>query len=439
MNQISERLRQWLEKVVLLLKKGRKWAAANKKISIPAAVIIVAALLAVVSMLGRSRDADTAQDGTGAADSDLSAISVPEIPLEENAVAAVNILMEKYYTALADGDTETLTSLKNYISDTEKLRIEKKSKYIEKYQNLTCYPKTGVEADSYLVYAYNEAKFYDIETAAPGLNTFVVYKNDSGEYYIYEGDLDDNTFNYFQELSAQDDVTNLCNTIQAKYNEAIADDEQLAEFMEEFPQLIKDEVSMALAELEQENAEETSDSEAVEAEEEETEEDTQEAKARVTEVETTDTVNVRSSDSETADKVGKAEKGMRLPLIEKKENGWSKVEFEGSEAYIKSEYLADVVNVVEEDTDGSASESTDTQETAAAEQTQTSNTGTVGKDGKVTATTTVNVRATANENGERLGVIYQGEKLELVMQQADGWCKVKYNGKTGYVKTEYVE
>jgi uncharacterized protein YraI len=32
-----------------------------------------------------------------------------------------------------------------------------------------------------------------------------------------------------------------------------------------------------------------------------------------------------------------------------------------------------------------------------------------------------------------------GTKLELVMQQADGWCKVKYNGETGYVKSDYVE
>ena len=31
------------------------------------------------------------------------------------------------------------------------------------------------------------------------------------------------------------------------------------------------------------------------------------------------------------------------------------------------------------------------------------------------------------------------EKLELIMNQADGWCKVKYKGKTGYVKAEFME
>ena len=428
MKQNSDSRKQWQEKLLTLLKDGKEWAIQNKKISIPAAAVVLVILLACVSMLsGKKNDtpdvAETVQTGT-----ELSTIPVPEVPLEENAVAPVNELMNQYYTALADGDVDTLVQIKNYISDVEKLYIEKKSNYIERYENIVCYTKAGLAEDSYLVYAYNEAKIQDIETTIPALNTFVVYKNESGDYYIYEGDLDDNTFNYFQELSAQDDVTNLCNTVQAKYNEAIAGDEALAEFMEQFPQLVKDEVSKALAEIEQANAAESGATEETEAEEV-----VEEApKAKVTEVETTDTVNVRSSDSQTADKVGRVAAGTRLPLIEKRENGWSKVEFEGKEAFIKTEYLADVVNVVEE--------SNTTTETSAAEQTtaQAGNT-TVGKDGKVTAKTTVNVRAAANENGERLGVIYQGEKLELVMQQADGWCKVKYKGKTAYVKTEFVE
>ena len=29
--------------------------------------------------------------------------------------------------------------------------------------------------------------------------------------------------------------------------------------------------------------------------------------------------------------------------------------------------------------------------------------------------------------------------MKLVMNQADGWCKVKYDGQTGYVKSEYLE
>ena len=48
-------------------------------------------------------------------------------------------------------------------------------------------------------------------------------------------------------------------------------------------------------------------------------------------------------------------------------------------------------------------------------------------------------RKSASENGEKLGLVYEGEKLELVMKQADGWTRVKYNGQTAFVKSDYVE
>ena len=433
MNRNADNWKQWKEKTLLLLKKGKEWVLRNKKTAIPATAVILVLLLVCVSFLPKNgkkqeESSETLQTGT-----ELSTIPVPEVPLEENAVAPVNMLMEKYYKALADDDIDTIAELKNYVSDLEKLKIEKKSHYIEIYENIVCYTKAGLAEGTYLVYVYNEAKMKGFETPVPALNTFVVMKNDSGEYYIYEGDLDDNTFNYFQELSAQEDVANLCNTVQAKYNEVIAEDEQLAEFMEQFPELVKSEVSKALAELEQENAQpEESEAEAEEVEEEET----TQPQAQVTEVVTTDTVNVRSSDSETADKIGKVDKGTTLPLIEKRENGWSKITYEGKEGYIKSMYLSDVVTLVNADT---AQEETSAQQTEETPQKPEGGNSFVGTDGKVTAKTTVNVRASANENGEKLGVIYQGEKLELVMQQADGWCKVKYKGKTGYVKTEFVE
>ena len=423
----------WKQKVSLILENAGEWIVHHKAISVPTAVILLVALLAGASFLNKEKAAD---------DETAESASVPEVQLEENAVAAVNELMNSYYTALADGNIEKLESLTNYISDPDKLKIQKKSSYIEQYNNIICYTKAGMVEDSYLVYVYQEVKLYDYDTPVPSLNTFVVYKNSEGSYYIYEGDLDDNTLAYFDSLSAQDDVTNLCNSVQAKYNEAVAKDEGLSDFMDGFKDLIRDEVAMELAAITQEeteaesgNAESEGEAEPA-AEEQPQEEAPQQMTAQVTEVETIDTVNVRSSDSETADKVGRAEKGVRLPLVEKRENGWSKVEFEGKEAFIKSEFLADVVNT---SGDSEQQASAGTSENTESDSGSGSSGSLVGQNGKVTAKTTVNVRASANENGERLGVIYAGEQLELVMQQADGWCKVKYDGQTGFVKTEFVE
>ena len=59
--------------------------------------------------------------------------------------------------------------------------------------------------------------------------------------------------------------------------------------------------------------------------------------------------------------------------------------------------------------------------------------------GKVTIKEAVNVRKSASTSADKLGMAYQGETYELIMEQADGWCKIKFKGETGYVKTEFVE
>jgi len=436
MGHNSDSRNGWKEKIPAFLEDGKDWVIRNKKIVIPGVIAVLVILLVAVSLLSGKKKGEETQD------EEVSVIPVPEVPMEENAIAAVNELMNNYYTALADGDIEKLELLRDYIKDTTKLQIIEKSNYIERYDNITCYTKAGLEEDSYIVYVYQDVKLYDFDTLVPSLNAWVVYKNESGSYYIHDGELDDNASYYFTELNMQDDVTNLINTVQAKYNEARTQDEALASFLDGFLDLVKEDVAKGLAAMEQENAGGGDTEE--ETEETPPEEEAQAPKVMVTEVETTDTVNVRSSDSEMADKVGKAEKGMRLPLIEKRDNGWSKIEFEGKEAFIKSEYLADVVNVVDEaasnETAPNETEVTPQEPEETTEETAPHSTSSlIGQDGKITATTTVNVRASANENGERVGVIYKGEKLELIMQQADGWCKVKYNGQTAYVKTEFME
>ena len=140
---------------------------------------------------------------------------------------------------------------------------------------------------------------------------------------------------------------------------------------------------------------------------------------------------MRSSDSEIADKVGKAQIGDTFTVLEERPNGWTKVDNNGTEVFIKSDFLEVVSETSNEASGDTPAESQETPAVAA--------NSSLGADGKVTAKTTVNVRKSASETAEKLGVIYQGEKLELVMNQADGWCKVKYKGQTGYVKSEFVE
>ena len=70
--------------------------------------------------------------------------------------------------------------------------------------------------------------------------------------------------------------------------------------------------------------------------------------------------------------------------------------------------------------------------------TETTETTTTAASGKITPKESVRVRASASEDGEYLGTIYLGETYTLY-ENANGWCKIDYNGKTGYVKSDFVD
>ncbi len=57
--------------------------------------------------------------------------------------------------------------------------------------------------------------------------------------------------------------------------------------------------------------------------------------------------------------------------------------------------------------------------------------------GTVTANENVKIRAAASEDAEQLGLMVGGDSLELLGNE-NGWCKVIYDGKVGYVKADYV-
>ena len=136
-------------------------------------------------------------------------------------------------------------------------------------------------------------------------------------------------------------------------------------------------------------------------------------------VKATDVVNIRASASTDADSLGKAQIGDTYKRLEEMENGWSKVEYNGQEAYIKSDYL-EVVDDGSSSGEGSEGDS-----------------GTV-TGGKITIKENVNVRESASETANKLGVAYRGDTFELI-EKKDGWCKITYNGKEAYVKADFVE
>lgn len=415
-NELKDKLNN-----VLNRKNTRIVLVSAAKIVLPviALIIVVATIISLVhSKNGKDTEAiaSLSQETT---EGTVSSAVLNE-PLEENKYPAVNELVQSFYTALAEDDMDTVKALKDYTNDKEIITYQKKSEYIESYNNLTCYTKDGIDPNTYYLYVCYDVKFKDIDTMAPGLNAWYVYTNDAGSLQM-DGDMEESVTAALKLVTSQDDVVDLYNKVDVEYKEAIAEDEQLNTFLAEFPNEIKTSVGVALAQLEQESQEQTqAEQQTTEAAQETTTETASVEEQPQTQtvnqqVRATDTVNVRSSDSEVADKIGKAQQGDILTRTEEKNNGWSKVIYEGKDAYIKSDYL----EVVSDNT-----------ATAAA------TTATVVK--TVKAKTNVNVRNAASQDADKIGVA-QGEATFNVLEDQGEWLKIEYNGQPGYVKAEFFE
>lgn len=334
-------------------------------------------------------------------------------PLQENAYDDVNELMNSYFKALADGDMDTIVTLSDYNDDTTLITYEKRSEYIDAYLNVTCYTKPALEENSYFVYVSYDTKVTGIDTMAPGLNAFHVYTAEDGSLKI-DGDMEENVEAAFKLVTNQDDVVDLYNRIDVKYKEAVLADEALNTFMEELPDKVKRSVGVALAQIEGQNDEtntaEQENNETQTTQQTQPGEEEQPQNQAVNQlVRATDTVNVRKSDSEEADRIGKVSPGTELTRIEERINGWSKIIYEGSEAYIKSDYL----EVISTETVGAVI-------------------------GSVKAKTNVNVRSAASQESEKLGVAQADHSYDL-LEDLGEWYRIKYNNLTGYVKAEFFE
>ena len=383
-------------------------SALKVLLPVAACAIVIAFIISIVSSTG-SEDADSVAN----LDKNSETVQYTDEPLQENAYEGVNELMGRFFKALAEGDMDTIVALRDYNDDTSLITYEKRSEYIEEYTNVTCYTKPGLEENSFFVYVSYDVKIKDIDTMAPGLNAFYVYTSEDGNLKI-DGDMESNVDAAFKLVTNQDDVVDLYNRIDVDYNTAVASDEALNTFMEELPGKVTTSVGEALAQLEGQNEETATaqESEAGEAEstqEPQPEEEQPQNQAVNQLVRAIDTVNVRKSDSEEADRIGKVSPGTELTRIEERINGWSKVIYEGTEAYIKSDYL-EVISTEE------AGEVI----------------------GSVKATTNVNVRSAASQDSEKLGVAQADTSYEL-LQDLGEWYRIKYNGITGYVKAEFFE
>ncbi len=425
-----------------------EWIMDHNKIVMPVVLIVCILITVLVAVNANHRKIKEKEAEQAAipvsAEETVPAEEESDTPvyeLEKNTHPEINNVIRTYYNAQAEGNIETISSLNAYLDDIDTIRVQELSKYIDSYPVLDVYTKPGIEDNTYVAYVYSETLFSDVEKALPGMQTYYIGQNESGDFFINDGTYNVDVWDYIKALTLQDDVVDLNNKVAVEYNEMLAEDEELNEYVAYLKEKINEDVGEILAQAElpaQESASETDASNDAETADASEGENTEAPLTVLKTVRATDVVNIRSSDSEEADKLDKAQIGQEFTLLEEKGNGWSKIKYNDREAYIKSDYLEEAAQETADTQVASSEGSDEDQEEEEAEASQEISTA-ENSTGKVTVIESVKVRKSASTEAESLGTAYTGEELELLMKQADGWTRVKYKGQSAYVKSDYVE
>jgi uncharacterized protein YraI len=376
------------------------------KITIPICVVLVVAISVAAALLTKEESILANEETAVYAETETITANSADNPLIADTIPEVNALVETYLTALANGDEETYGSITNNMTDITRIRVAELGKYIEGFPAYNVFTKFGPLEGSYVVFVAVRAQLANLEAEMPGIYNLYICTDENGNLYINEDTVTEEEQEYIAAVNADASVVGLQESFNEEYKNLLDSNETVRTYIELMNNEIRGAVGAALASVSAENAAETQSLENVNEDPTILHKDC--------EAVATETINVRSSDSETADKVGKLAKGTAVHIIEMRVNGWTKITYEGKEAYVKNDYLEVQLPPEEAGTGGNVA------------------------NGKVIATTKVNVRAQASASASRLGQVDAGTTLDWIADVDGGFSKVIFEGKVGYIATEFL-
>lgn len=116
-------------------------------------------------------------------------------------------------------------------------------------------------------------------------------------------------------------------------------------------------------------------------------------------------LNIRSGPGTTYSILGKVSRNSRVVILERTSDDWYKINYQGTEGYVSTDYLKDVLKAEN-----------------------------FNATGKVTGNG-CRMRSRPNTSSSILGTYYSGTKMTVIGIN-NGWYKVQYNGKTGYMRSD---
>lgn len=409
------------------IKKVTDWCIKNRRFFFAAFLFIalVVVLYACTGPNAKKNAKDNAADGGQTSTENGAAADFTLDPdFEKDAHADVNELITSYFAAYASADIDALEAIASPISDNEKSYIRVFSAYIESYENISCYTKSGLTDNSYLVSAYFDLKFYGVETMAPGLDFFYVETKDDGSLYINnlyspynlnrtENTLDPNVYAVILQFGQQEDTIALRNQVKSAYSEAVASDVDLATMLSTtIPNAMTAWMESVITPAENTEAGETQTDEPAAGDGSDTSADSTDAAAGGS--------NAPADSGDVADNGGDApaENGDTA-------DGGGVAPAENGDAVDNGgDAPADDAAVADTPVDNTSDETPAVNE---------------NKEVKVKVNIkSVKVREKASTSSDVIAGAEKGDTFTKLGEK-DGWTKIDYNGKTGYIKSDYVD
>ena len=366
----------------------------HRRIFMPLVLILCVALTVFIALRLSGPAETTAVQGSSDVVNEIAA----EGTLMVNTDPQITALITRYYEARANGDQDTLDEIARGRTESERLQDQEYSKYVDYFTIEEIYSKPGPFESTYIVYVHDLTKLFDYDKPIPGFDSFFVRQEADGSCYMDVGPADDTVKDYIRKSSLYDgDVVDLSNKINVEYNK-MREDKVLEQLLSDIDKNVYDAVASQKAEQINDdavaNASDAATGLTVEEE---------------VFLKSDDEINVRASASAEATLVGTTKAGGVYRRIAV-EGDWSLIEFNGKEAYVKSEFFT----------------ITDEEPTPAI------------STGEHTIETGSRVRKEPNTESEILDETVPGDKVEVLEVQDDGWSKVEFNGKTGYIMTEFI-
>ncbi len=185
-----------------------------------------------VAAQDENQKTDAAEDGSEAKDEPEQAEA------EKDEHPEITELISTYYNSYAAGDLDKLSGIAQKLSDMEKDYIKMMNEHVESYGNVSCTVVDGAKEGAYIVCAVYDMKFAGVDETLPGMNVFYVQTDKNGQLYInnryssFNRELKEQKtkkkiLTLMEEFEKSEAIVSLQQEVQAEYDKIVAGNEEL--------------------------------------------------------------------------------------------------------------------------------------------------------------------------------------------------------------------